>query len=371
MLQSHDYDTPGSYAMAPGLTTVGLSTTSNRVSDTTGVLSRSYQYDAAGNVTSWGAVTFAYNNANRMKSSTQGGVTSSYVYNALGQRIGKTSGGVTTLFVYDEAGHLIGEYTGAGALIEETVYLGDIPVVTLRPKAGGGVDIYYVHADHLNTPRRISRPADNIIVWRWNSDPFGAALALQDPDGDSQTFTYNLRFPGQYFDAESGLSYNYFRDYDSAIGRYVESDPVGLAGGSYSTYTYVRDNPIANNDPLGLASCDGRWEKWGELIPTLPGPGWTLSPGVCFCYWMCRPCRGGIAWSGNIYSLPNTKGVVLVDYSGRNPPNTGLSGLRPTPNGPARGQSGAAGGAYTCLCKKPSEETKGPGCDKCYPNSNF
>jgi RHS repeat-associated protein len=45
------------------------------------------------------------------------------------------------------------------------------------------------------------------------------------------TFTCNLRFPGQYFDKETNLHYNYYRDYSPEIGRYIESDPIGLAGG--------------------------------------------------------------------------------------------------------------------------------------------
>jgi RHS repeat-associated protein len=66
------------------------------------------------------------------------------------------------------------------------------------------------------------------------------------------TFAYNLRFPGQYYDAETGLNQNWNRDYDPVVGRYVESDPIGLAGGSYSTYSYVKDDPIALTDPRGL-----------------------------------------------------------------------------------------------------------------------
>jgi RHS repeat-associated protein len=66
-------------------------------------------------------------------------------------------------------------------------------------------------------------------------------------------FSFNLRFPGQYYDVETGTNYNYFRDYDPATGRYVESDPIGLAGGSASTYTYVGEDPIFSIDPLGLA----------------------------------------------------------------------------------------------------------------------
>jgi RHS repeat-associated protein len=108
-----------------------------------------------------------------------------------------------------------------------------------------------VHSDHLDTPRRVSRSSDNTIVWRWNSDPYGTGFVDEDPDGDGQHFVFNLRFPGQYFDVESGLNYNYFRDYDPTTGRYVESDPIGLAGG-INTYIYGLDDPVGNSDESGL-----------------------------------------------------------------------------------------------------------------------
>jgi RHS repeat-associated protein len=187
-----------------------------------------------------------------MKSSSTGAVTTSYLYNALGQRVRKSGGGAgTVLYAYDEAGHLLGEYDSAGNLIQETVWLGDIPVATLRP--GSPVAIDYVHTDHLNTPRKVTRPSDDAVLWRWDSDPFGATAPNENPQGLG-TFSYNLRYPGQYFDVESGLSYNYFRDYDPAIGRYVESDPVGLAGG-INTYAYVDGDPIDFLDRFGLARC--------------------------------------------------------------------------------------------------------------------
>lgn len=87
-------------------------------------------------------------------------------------------------------------------------------------------------------------------MWRWDSDAFGVGLADEDPDADTNLVTVSLRFPGQYFDAETGLHYNYFRDYDPATGRYVESDPVGLRGGA-NTYSYTGNNPLVRIDPLG------------------------------------------------------------------------------------------------------------------------
>ena len=82
------------------------------------------------------------------------------------------------------------------------------------------IDTYYVHPDHLGSPRAIIRPSDNAFMWRWdNTDPFGNNAANQNPGGKGK-FRYALRFPGQYFDAETSTHYNYFRDYDPGVGRY-------------------------------------------------------------------------------------------------------------------------------------------------------
>jgi RHS repeat-associated protein len=176
--------------------------------------------------------------------------------NTLGQ-MAQTSNGAagTALYMYDEAGHLLGEYSSTGALIEETVWLGDIPVATLRPN-GSSVAVYYIEADHLNTPRQVTRPSDNKQMWTWFSDPFGTTAANSNPAG-AGTFTYNLRFPGQIYDPQAGLHQNYFRDYDPAVGRYTESDPIGLNGGSYSTYRYVSNDPVMLVDPLGQYDVKG------------------------------------------------------------------------------------------------------------------
>jgi RHS repeat-associated protein len=231
--------------------TYTIPATNNRVTAITGTPARTYTFNTDGDDLSYSNITLAYNDANRMSSATVGSTTTDYVYNALGQRVKKTNGTASTVvyFVYDEAGHLLGEYSSTGALIEETVWLGDTPVATLQPVTGG-VGIYYIHADHLNAPQMITRATDNGIMWRWDKDPYGSLAPNQNPSGG--TFVYNLGFPGQYYDVETGLFYNYFRSYDPQTGRYVESDPIGLAGGSYSTYAYAAGNPISNYDPSGL-----------------------------------------------------------------------------------------------------------------------
>jgi RHS repeat-associated protein len=109
--------------------------------------------------------------------------------------------------------------------------------------------VFYVLSDHLNTPRQIV-DASYRLRWRWDAtDPFGGNLQTTNPQGLGN-FTYRLRFPGQFFDFETGLHYNVFRDYQPGTGRYIESDPIGLAGG-LNTYAYVGNNPINFVDPTG------------------------------------------------------------------------------------------------------------------------
>jgi RHS repeat-associated protein len=207
-----------------------------------------YTYDAAGHTEGYGSLSFTYNNRGRMEATSAS--STDYLYNALGQMIEKSGTLGTTAFMQDEAGHLIGEYDGSGNLIEETIWLGDIPVATLQPNGSGGVNIYYIHTDHLNAPRKVQQPVTDALVWRWDTDPFGTAAPNENPSGLG-TFPYNLRFPGQYYDAETGLLQNWNRDYDPVVGRYIESDPIGLRGG-INTYAYTASKPLLNVDPSGL-----------------------------------------------------------------------------------------------------------------------
>lgn len=204
-------------------------------------------HDTAGKRLNDGLRSYTYDSRQRLVSLTASGKTTAYQYNGLGQRISKTG----MLFMYDLDGHLLGEYDASGNAIQETVWLFDLPIATLRPN-GAGAAIYPIHPDELGSPRVIT-DLSNQPVWRWDSDAFGNGAPNEDPRATGSKFTYNLRFPGQYFDKESGLHYNYFRDYDPGTGRYVQSDPIGLKGG-VNTYVYTRGNPLTFADPTGESS---------------------------------------------------------------------------------------------------------------------
>jgi RHS repeat-associated protein len=112
-----------------------------------------------------------------------------------------------------------------------------------------------IHNDHLAAPQKMT-DASGTVVWSADYKPFGEATVT------ISTITNNLRFPGQYYDAETGTHYNYYRDYNPAIGRYVETDPIGIKGGMNHPYSYTANNPLTAIDPLGL-ECE-------QISPWLP-----------------------------------------------------------------------------------------------------
>jgi RHS repeat-associated protein len=169
----------------------------------------------------------------------------------------------------------------------------------------------------------------------------------------TELVSYNLRFPGQYYDIETGNHYNYFRDYVPSIGRYLQSDPVGLLGGP-STYAYVSGQPLALIDPMGLAPCAGHWSN----IITFSGP-------FCSCAWVCTPCFSTAAF-GSGYGLPKTTGMTFFDGNSRaasvskNPEK-----IRGGDEGASRAtkmRGGGVGDGSNCTCRPPASET---GCQYC------
>jgi RHS repeat-associated protein len=212
---------------------------------------RAFTFDPSGRTTADGLRTLVHDARGRLAQVTAAGGTTSFTINALGERITKsgplTPGG-TNVFHYDPTGKLITTSVAGQDNWTDILYLGNTPVAMLTGAAATPA-ISILQADHLDTVVSIMSAAA-VQVWRWDRDPYGAFVPNEDPDGDGNLVRFDLRFPGQYLDRETGLHYNYFRDYDPAIGRYVQSDPIGLAGG-VNTYSYVNANPLSYADPTG------------------------------------------------------------------------------------------------------------------------
>ncbi len=177
-----------------------------------------------------------------------------YDYDARGWRYRKqvlqADGGVReTRFGYLPTGQLLFEHSRVDAQAlpaRRYIWLGMQPIAQID----AGAEPIYLHSDHLTTPRLASNPQGQ-VVWRWDSDAFGSQAPNEDPDGDGHPTRIDLRFPGQYADAETGWYYNLHRYYDPHKGRYTQSDLLGLADG-VNSFAYVHNNPLDGIDPLGL-----------------------------------------------------------------------------------------------------------------------
>ena len=179
-----------------------------------------------------------------------------YVYNALGQRVIKTRKGVfvnpdrSVHFIYDQLGQVIAEIDGdTGETMREYIYVNGQQVAIVDDTGTTEEATYFVHTDHLGTPQKITDDSQAVV---WNA----AYLPFGEVEITTAAIENNVRFPGQYSDAETGLHYNYFRDYEPSMGRYLKSDPVGIQGG-FNLYTYAWADPIHMVDIYGLTPLDG------------------------------------------------------------------------------------------------------------------
>ena len=221
-------------------------------------------YDAIGNLLSDSFNSYQYDLGGRLM--TVG--SDSFQMDGLGKRVAKVNLSTgNRYFAYDKAGHLLGDYNAQELAIQETIWLGDMPVGTVSASTG----LLYVYADHLNTPRTVTTQS-NRVLWSWVSDPFGNGAPITSNDDSGNPYQYNLRFPGQYYDQETGLHYNMARYYNPAIGRYTQSDPIGFGGG-VNSYAYVGGNPVSFFDTNGYvkASIEGYLILGG-------GAGLTINP---------------------------------------------------------------------------------------------
>ncbi len=194
----------------------------------TGAGSLNFGYDSNGNTTSQAARSYTYNQNQRLIQVNDGTTAAYYTYNGNGQRAKKVVNGVTTVFHYSLKGQIIAESNSAGNITAEYVYLNGQPLAKIE-----GANTYYYHNDHLGTPQKMTDSA-GVVKWSADYKPFGEATITVS------TITNNLRGIGQYFDAETGLLYNYFRVLNTTTGRYNEADPVGIQKGRNHLYSYVK-----------------------------------------------------------------------------------------------------------------------------------
>jgi RHS repeat-associated protein len=218
----------------------------------------------------------------------------------------------------------------------------DTAFFSYKPKSMGGM----IHTDHLGTPHKMT-DANQAVVWSAYYKPFGAATTTVS------TITNNLRFPGQYYDAETGLHYNYYRDYNSVIGRYIEADPIGLKGG-INPFIYVVNTPITKVDPYGLDDC-----MWGGF-----SGNFVAGVGIQFVKeaGQCKDKCGKVTWKNRncVCSCVGVSagGCVMVESGNDSTYNSGwgigikvlcLSGDKIIPSGGGGGGGWKVGVAW-CWC---------------------
>ena len=380
---------PGSNRLL-GFTQQTTSTNEKGKTQSSAITSVAFGLDAAGNQTTDGLRYYEIDASGRFATLTKGSGPNKrstlYLHNALGQRVfksepvtdnltpselengqdfiawlkthfawlfvgkGDNRTKLGTAFAYDEGGNLLGEYGNGGANSSGTTEYIWLPTPNGNSVLVGAIingEAFAVHTDHLGTPRQLTN-ANNNPVWQLAYSAFGD----NQPTTSSNKFQavsapnalkFNLRFPGQYFDSESGLSYNYFRTYDARTGRYTQSDPIGLAGG-INTYSYVEGNPISGIDPWGLLDSlhyDGKTLTGYDdsaiefRVPAVSGP-WGLGrlpEGVYDANSLRRrndpamTCPDGFGWSLNLDPMfRTTRDLLRIHPDGGKPGTLGCIG---------------------------------------------
>jgi RHS repeat-associated protein len=251
--------------------------------------------------------TFEHDASNRMQGYTNAATSTgaSYLHDPSARRMKKSVNGTATWFLWD-GDRLLAQFDASGDRQRRYTYTRGYTPAEQAVATGSTEAVQHLHADHLDTPRSLSSSSAT-VVWRAAYRAFGATAPDEDPDGDLSDVALAIRFPGQFADAESGLYDNRFRHYAPSLGRYVESDPLGLRAGQH-TFAFAYSSPLRFTDPMGLESVDPRefyedvrdvgfWDTWrGGVIDQetamnaarrarLPG---TAQDAYRHCVWACE-----------------------------------------------------------------------------------
>jgi RHS repeat-associated protein len=321
--------------------------------------------DAAGNTTAMltpngTQVQLVYDDRNLLTQvQSGGGPIANYQYNGQGIRVWRTitapsAGQAATVYDPLNTGNLYGEYFATD--YREYVYLNGIPVASAMDAGRQAPAIKYLHADGLGTVRVATTTAGAVTdQWPWLNNAFGDKAMT----GSS---SYYLRFPGQYYDVETGLHYNGYRYYDPGAGRYVQSDPVGLSGG-LSTYAYVGSSPLKYVDPYGLSSLI--FDPLAHTLTVVNGEGQALEKfpaannaqrssrgpwpqGIYdYGYWVPH-ADGGVdgpygSHGNNVFNVPGCSGCGVHSGRANSTDLAGRSGVNFATNGCIRTTDNATG----------------------------
>ena len=279
--------------------------TYNANNELTGFADTAFVYDNNGNMTQKNvagvAVNYTYDVEDRLtRVEDTTGVVATYYYDPFGRRLWKDVAGTRTYFHYANEG-LIGEYDETGTEIKTYGYKPGSIWTTDPLFMKIGSEYYWYQNDHAGTPQKLIA-TNGLVVWDGKYDAFGNCQI------EIEAITNNLRFAGQYYDAETGLHYNLNRYYDLQLGRYLRADPFG---DGLNLYTYCLNNTNTLIDPLGLCAVNSVKEKSKEILDSIIENylNWTIFAPDYFAL----NINIGIPWTGNLLGI---SGQVVLDRYG-------------------------------------------------------